>query len=215
MPSGVYAETWHYAESDPALMLFTAAVRRFGLCFPSGARVLELGCAETDWLERMARVEPSLELTGVDCYPQPRPNVLVGDACNPHLFPEASFDWIVLLGALEHFGLGFYGDPIHATAWGEPIGDVLTMTNVARWLKPGGQAYFDVPCNPRGHIRPNRHFRVYSPSEVVPRLLKTQGLREIARGYSPAEPHAGQWMDEPTLDVEPYHFVAVHAEKPA
>jgi len=226
---------WSYTESDPAMMLFTAALERFGMTFPPGSKILELGCAETNWLERMAAADPSFELTGVDCYPQPRPNVIAGDACNPDLFPPDTFDRIVMLGALEHFGLGFYGDPIHERD-GEPVGDMLTMMNVYRWLKPGGCVYFDVPCQPVGSIKENRHFREFSPQDVTNRLILqascnhlgrgplgyeggvplTTGplLRELARGYSWPEPWAGTWCDEPTAPLVPYWFVAVWAQKP-
>jgi SAM-dependent methyltransferase len=142
---------WTYTESDPALMLFTAAKERFGLDCAPDAQILELGCAETNFLERLQAQNPSLQLTGVDCYPQPRANVIAGDACDPDLFPDDTFDAIVLLGALEHFGLGFYGDPLHDD------GDMIATKNLARWLKPGGWVYFDVPCNPVGEIKENRH----------------------------------------------------------
>ncbi len=204
---------WTYTESDPALMLFTAAVDLFGMNFKPGNRILELGCAQTDWLERMARADNTFDLTGVDCYPQPREHVIAGDGCDSDLFPPESFDWIVLLGALEHFGLGYYGDPIHENEHGECCGDIMAMQNVARWLKPGGYVYFDVPVNPVGAIRENRHFRVFSPSEVTPRLLEPGGLTEIQRAYSWPEPHAGAWCDEPKMELVPYWFVAVLAQK--
>lgn len=207
---------WTYTESDPAMMLFTASVDRFGLTFPPGSSVLELGCGveSDDWCDRMARMDPTLKLTRVDVFPQGRPYFVTGDACNPDLFPAESFDRIVLLGSLEHFGLGFYGDPLHNTPDGECIGDTLAMVNVAHWLKPGGFVYFDVPCNPTGSIRENRHFRTYAPGEVEPRLLYPGGLKEIARGYSWPEPNAGSWLEgPPTEQHEPYWFVAVLAQK--
>lgn len=210
---------WTYTESDPGLMLFTASIEKLGLVFAPGSTILELGCAETNWLERMQAADPTFDLTGMETSVQGHRNVqtVAGDACDPEnvAVPDGHFDWIVMLSALEHFGLGFYGDPIHETYWGEPYGDVLAMGNVYRWLKPGGQVYFDVPCNPRGHVRENRHFRVYAPREVGPRLITSAGLCEVARGYSPAEPHAGEWLDgPPATNIEPYHFVAVLAEKP-
>lgn len=211
-PSETPPDHWVYDGSDPALMLFTAAVARFGLTFPPGSRVLELGCAESDWLERMHALDPTLDLTGVDARWQARAahgwTLVVGDACRPNLFPEGWFDRIVLLGALEHFGLGFYGDPVVED------GDTRTMANVARWLAPGGLVYFDVPCNPTSYITENRHFRCYSPAAVGERLI-VPGLVEVARGYSDCEPHAGTWCAEPVTHHTPYHFVAVVARKDA
>jgi SAM-dependent methyltransferase len=208
----VYPITWVYGESDPALMLWTACLDKWQMALPLDAKVLELGCAETDFLERLHRLNPRYEVTGVDCYPQPRSNVIAGDACNPDLFQPETFDAVILLGALEHFGLGFYGDPIHQS--GEDcVGDILAMVNVAHWLKPGGWVYFDVPCNPRGRIQENRHFRQYAPSEVKPRLLHPGGLREVERVYSWPEPNAGTFCEEPTGELVPYWFVSVLAEK--
>lgn len=201
---------WLYEGTDPALMLFTAALERFRFSFPSFCKVLELGCAESDWLDRMHRTDPTFDLTGVDARSQARLEdgfrLVEGSAMNANLFEPESFDRIVLLGALEHFGLGFYGDPVNE------MGDSWTMANVARWLKPGGLVYFDVPCQPTYRVSDNRHFRSYGPGDVSTRLLP-EGLREVNRGYSLPEPHAGTWCHEPTADRVPYWFVAVLAEK--
>jgi hypothetical protein len=205
---------WTYDGEDPALMLFTAALRRFDFTFPTGARILELGCSESDWLDRMHRADPTFELVGVDADANRetwrRPDgytVIHGSAMDPDLFAPASFDRIVLLGALEHFGLGFYGDPV------DEDGDWLTMINVERWLRPHGLVYFDVPCQPTFRIAENRHFRSYAPADIKGRLLALDGLQEVNRAYSLPEPHAGTWCHEPTTDRVPYWFVAVLAEK--
>lgn len=215
---------WTYDEGDPALMLFTAARERFGMHLKEGARVLELGCAETDFLERLKRQNPSFELVGIDTRQDRSPDSWTfaqGDASDPDLFrrkdtrfsgpyidTNETYDAVIMLGAIEHFGLGFYGDPVHED------GDTLTMRNVARWLKPGGWVYFDVPAQPRFSITENRHFRMYSPAAVTRRLI-VPGLREVARAYSLPEPHAGTWVEEPKEDRVPYWFVAVLAEKEA
>lgn len=205
----VNALRWRYDQTDPAMMLWTAAVERFDLSLPTGARVLELGCAETDWLERMQVQHPDFEMIGVDVFPQPRPLTIAGNAMDADLFAANTFDAVVLLGALEHFGLGFYGDPI------DDDGDTRTMENVARWLKPGGWVYFDVPCQPTYGVRPNRHFRDYSPDAVTSRLLVPR-LTETARAYSWPEPTLGKWLDAaPTEPLVPYWFVAVVAVKEA
>lgn len=199
---------WRCDSGDPALRLFTAAVARFGFDMPAGARVLELGCAETDWLERMHALNPGLTLTGVDQRWNRDPQGwawVEGDATRRDLFPPRSFDVVVLLGALEHFGLGFYGDPIVEG------GDILTMQNIVRWLEPGGLVYFDVPVQPRHSITENRHFRMYSPRTLTERLL-VPGLEQLYRAYARHEP-ADEWCDAPTEDVVPYVYGAVLARK--
>jgi SAM-dependent methyltransferase len=210
---------WSYCESDPALMLFTAARARFGLTLPGDARVLELGCAETNFAERLIQQNPRLEFWGVDARVDRESTGWTywqGDAANPRLFEDredgtdaaaGAFDAVIMLGALEHFGLGFYGDPICDE------GDCLTMLNVWRWLKPGGWVYFDVPYQPQGfRVAENRHFRMYDDRAVSERLI-VPGLREVARAYSEPEPTAGTWIERPTCDKVPYWFVAVHAVK--
>lgn len=202
--------TWTYDQSDPALMLFTAALPKFNMRFPSYSRILELGCAESDWLERMKAADSTFELVGVDARGQQRePNgfeLIHANATEPSTFEANSFDWIVMLGALEHFGLGFYGEA------GDDFGDVHAMQNVERWLRPGGFVYFDVPCQPTYRIAENRHFRSYAPATVADRLIPP-GLVELNRAYSLPEPHAGIWCQAPVVDRVPYWFVAVLAQK--
>lgn len=213
---------WTYTESDPAMMLFTAARERFGLALPANARVLELGCAETDFLERLKRQNPSFDLVGADVRRDRDAHgwtFLQMDASTPgaNIFSSGyhgmtdrapwEFDAIIMLGALEHFGLGYYGDPVHSD------GDCLAMLNVWRWLKPGGWVYFDVPYQPQGfRVAENRHFRMYDDRAVSERLI-VPGLRELGRAYSEPEPTAGTWVERPTCDKVPYWFVAVHAVK--
>lgn len=210
---------WVYGESDPALMLFTAAYQRWGLTWPcERPRVLELGCQESDFAERLKAFNPSVTFTGVDWRAGRAATgwtFIEGDARRADLFAPGSFDVVVILGALEHFGLGFYGDPTDDETRGLENGDVQTMRNVASWLAPGGWVYFDVPCNPTFSIADNRHFRTYAPADVAARLMP-DGLVERVRGYSDCEPHAGTWLDGPPTEHKvPYHFVAVVADRPA
>lgn len=201
---------WTYDQTDPALMLWTAAVQRWGLTLSEDARVLELGCAETDFAERLTTQNPRIQMTGVDWRKDRDANgwtFVQGDATDSRLFEAESFDAVVMLGALEHFGLGFYGDPVH-----DDDADNQTMRNVVWWLKPGGWVYFDVPCNPEYRVQPNRHFRQYAPASVTERLM-VNGLTERCLAYSLPEPVAGTWCDEPTTERCPYHYVAVVADK--
>jgi len=65
-------------------------------------------------------------------------------------------DSLSCLHALEHFGLGRYGDPIN------PEGYKLGLRNMSNMLKPGGTFYLSVPIGaPR--VEFNAH-RVFSPT---------------------------------------------------
>lgn len=212
-------ERWTYEQDDPAIMLFTAALKAWQLPILHGQSVLEIGCNESDFLPRLAKADPTLKLTGMDWRPLQRPDghgpegftFVQGCAWDADLFPAESFDWVLLLGALEHFGLGYYGDPK------DENGDQLTMKAVMRWLKPGGQVYFDVPCNPQS--AQTSHFRTYAPRDLWCRLIvmnergTASVVTEVSRGYSLPEPHAGTWVPMPTIHRVPYHFVAVWARK--
>lgn len=203
---------WAYPHGDPSLVLWTMAYRDWGLGWPHGAQIAELGCAETDWLERMHQQNPDVELTGVDVRLDRDNNgwhQVIATATDPTLFPPASLDVVVLLGALEHFGLGFYGDPV------DEEGDTVTVQNVYRWLKPGGWVFFDVPSNPTSYVTENRHFRVYAPESLQVRLLGPAGLLERRRGYTSADPLVSGWCDAPRVPAYPYHYAVVVAEKPA
>lgn len=207
-------ETWTYEQDDPAIMLFTAALKAWQLPILPGQSVLEIGCNESDFLPRLHRADPTLKLTGMDWRPLQRPDghgpegftFVQGCAWDANLFPAESFDWVLMLGALEHFGLGYYGDPREA------YGDVKTMDAVAHWLKPNGHVYFDVPCNPER--AQTAHFRTYDPLSAG-FLLPTSPIfiNELARGYSLPEPRAGTWVPQPLVHVTPYHFVALLGRK--
>jgi SAM-dependent methyltransferase len=201
---------WQYTEGDPSVVLWTSAIDRFELAWPNPApRILELGCCETDWIERLLAQNPDAQITGVDARATRAPHgwrFVQGDATQSDLFAPASFDVVVLLGALEHFGLGFYGDPVVED------GDIRTMENIVRWLRPGGWVYFDVPTNPTSYVTANRHFRVYAPATLTERLL-VPGLVERGRAYSLSEPRAGVWCDPPTVHREPYYYAMVAADR--
>jgi Caenorhabditis protein of unknown function, DUF268 len=73
--------------------------------------------------------------------------------------PTASAESVSSLHAVEHFGLGRYGDPI------DPNATFAAMESLSRVLEPGGYLYFAVPI---GHERVafNAH-RVFAPSTVI------------------------------------------------
>ncbi|WP_343673259.1 DUF268 domain-containing protein [Chitinophaga sp.] len=76
---------------------------------------------------------------------------------NPHL--ENYCDSMSCLHALEHFGLGRYGDPLDID------GHLKGFASMSKMLKVGGKMYFSVPIGPQ-RIEFNAH-RVFSISYLL------------------------------------------------
>ena len=133
--------------------------------FPPNARVLEIGCAEADWMTPMLALRPDLDITGIDWRKVKRPGTIQGDVLTADFAP-ASFDCIVGISSIEHIGLGHYeSDP---TA---DDGDIRCMQRVAEWLTPGGWAYLDVPYNAAGYFVKGTKCRVYDDAATYTRLI--------------------------------------------
>lgn len=79
---------------------------------------------------------------------------LLGDIKDIDL-PEGKFDAVVSLCALEHFGLGKYGEEIDIDA------DKKALANIKKCLKPGGKFIFTTTVGEQATIWFNAH-RVYS-----------------------------------------------------
>ncbi len=90
-----------------------------------------------------------------------------GDLMNPTESLVDSCDSLSCLHALEHFGLGRYGDPI------DPNGYAKGLENMAKLLQPGGIFYLSAPVGEeRVEFNANR---VFSPQTLV-RLGAENGL---------------------------------------
>lgn len=69
-------------------------------------------------------------------------------------------DSLSCLHAIEHFGLGRYGDPIN------PRGHLIGFNNLLKMLKPGGTLYISFPVGPADQIFYNAH-RVFKPDSIL------------------------------------------------
>ncbi len=79
-------------------------------------------------------------------------------------------DSLSCLHALEHFGLGRYGDPIN------PDGHLIGFKNLHKMLKPDGKLYISFPIG-RNAVYFNAH-RVFDPCEI---LSWANGLFKLER----------------------------------
>ncbi|HLP97526.1 MAG TPA: DUF268 domain-containing protein [Sideroxyarcus sp.] len=89
------------------------------------------------------------------------------DLMDPQESIEEYCDSLSCLHALEHFGLGRYGDPI------DPHGYAAGLCNMARILRPGGVFYLSVPVG-KERVEFNAH-RIFDPGALV-RLAASNGL---------------------------------------
>lgn len=200
-----FLDAWVNPEPlDPGLALFTA-VRPLLPDVPHGT-VLEIGAAEADWLTPASSCAPHLKFWGIDWRQRtyvPNTVIVRGDVMTWPCIEE-SLAAIVSISAIEHVGMGYYdNDPVREN------GDTLTLQNAAKWLRPGGWIYFDVPFHPQGFI-PWPSGRGYDDAAVLERLCPPGGTLTVL-AYGDAN-HAGRLIDKPTHEPaqgRKYDYVAL------
>ena len=82
-----------------------------------------------------------------------------GNLMAPDPALRESCDSLSCLHAIEHFGLGRYGDPI------DPSGHLTGFQNLVAMLRPGGTLYISFPIG-ESAVHFNAH-RVFAPTEVL------------------------------------------------
>jgi SAM-dependent methyltransferase len=96
-------------------------------------------------------------------------------------------DSMSCLHALEHFGLGRYGDPI------DPLGHEAGLKNIAALLRPGGRLFLSVPVG-RERVEFNAH-RVFHPATILALAERNNLFLDQFVCYS-----AQTGLTEPTCD---------------
>lgn len=79
-------------------------------------------------------------------------------------------DSLSCLHAIEHFGLGRYGDPL------DPDGHIKGFRNMVRMLKPGGTLYVSFPIGRENEVHFNAH-RVFHPRAIFAWAEDDRSLR--------------------------------------
>ena len=89
------------------------------------------------------------------------PNIkfLKADLMDPASAPQDAADSISCLHAIEHFGLGRYGDPI------DPEGHIKGFRNICRMVTTGGRLYISFPVARKRQVVFNAH-RVFEPADI-------------------------------------------------
>jgi len=102
------------------------------------------------------------------------------------------FDSMSCLHALEHFGLGRYGDPINYD------GHLVGLNNMTALLRSGGKFYFSVPIGPQ-RIEFNAH-RVFSIQYLLNCLSGNFGIDDFSYVDDVGDLHEHAALD--SSDVE-------------
>lgn len=92
------------------------------------------------------------------------------DLMNPAIHKTAYCDSLSCLHALEHFGLGRYGDPLDAQGY------VTGLRNMAEIVASGGMLYLSVPIG-QERVEFNAH-RIFDPVALVT-LAQSFGLQLV------------------------------------
>jgi len=108
----------------------------------------------------VAHVASFREITVFDIRPPSAPNVPgisfeQADVSSPDFAPRQTADSVSCLHALEHFGLGRYGDPIDFDGWRKGL------LGLRRLTEPGGILYLSLPTSKQQRIEFNAQ-RVFS-----------------------------------------------------
>lgn len=87
---------------------------------------------------------------------------------------KSSCDSLSCLHALEHFGLGRYGDPI------DPAGHQKALVNLAEMIEPGGILYLSVPIGPqRVEFNAHRVFAVGTVLQLLEEKFSIEGFHYV------------------------------------
>ena len=92
-------------------------------------------------------------------------------------------DSVSCLHALEHFGLGRYGDPI------DPQGHMKGFNNLLKLTRRGGKLYISVPIGRRRTVF-NAH-RIFSPYDLI--HLSTD--KAYLENYAYVDDHGDLWVE--------------------
>ena len=95
-----------------------------------------------------------------------------GDACSLENIQNESIESLSSLHAIEHFGLGRYGDPIDPNGWRKAV---LSMQRV---MKKNGLLYISVPIGTENRLYFNAH-RMFDIM-TIPKILKEMDLIKFA-----------------------------------
>ena len=146
--------------------------------------VYDIGSRMDGYIAHLLAMEVHVTLLDIRPFPHKVEGVdfIQADAMNLSNIPDESIETLSSLCALEHFGLGRYGDPIDYNGWKK------SLHAIKRKLKIGGTFYLSVPVGNKERLQFNAH-RIFKPLTIVNELISELELREFS------------WIDVPNTKI--------------
>jgi len=156
----------------------------------SPRRHVDVGSSVYGFVSHVASFRP-IEVVDIRPLNSTVPNIsfLQADVMNVSQLHGIHADSVSCLHALEHFGLGRYGDPLEVDGWLQGLHNLCNMT------EPGGMLYLSVPitCEPR--IEFDAH-RVFRPDQISKALPKGMSIESFAYVDDAGDLHTSvDWLD--------------------
>ena len=128
---------------------------------PPPAKVLDIGCCEAIYPIQLAMM--GYDVIGVDTrqygFQHENFRFIKSDFLKLNEFKKESFDVILNISSIEHFGLKAYGNRDR-----DPDADSAAMQKIKDLLKPGGQLIFTAPFGQKGRLL--EFERIYDTHEI-------------------------------------------------
>jgi SAM-dependent methyltransferase len=115
------------------------------------------------------------------------------DITNPQEELKSYCDSLFCLHALEHFGLGRYGDPVSVH------GHLVAFDNLIKILQPGGYLYLSVPIGPQ-RIEFNAH-RVFAIGTILGLAVDKMELIDFSYVDDQGDLHTQVEIDQNAIDM--------------
>ncbi len=134
-----------------------------GRVFRSGVKhIFDIGSRIDGYISHLLSM--GIKVTMVDIRPLAYKveglDFIQGNATELSGIPDGSIEQLSCLHALEHFGLGRYGDPVDADGWKK------ALAQYGRVLAEGGVLYLSVPVGNIERVQFNAH-RIFAPQTIV------------------------------------------------
>ena len=137
--------------------------------------VFDIGSRMDGYIAHLLSMEVHVTLLDIRPFPHKVEGIdfIQTNATDLSNIPDESIETLSSLCALEHFGLGRYGDPIDYNGWKK------SLHAIKRKIKVGGTFYLSVPVGNVERVQFNAH-RIFKPMTIINELTPELELYEFS-----------------------------------